>query len=60
MDIDIKDRMVSFKTPMYQDSFDTAIPVDIVLQQDNRNIDTIKYYYLETCNFEDFFCYKLN
>lgn len=42
--------MISFKTPIYQGSFDMVIPVDIVLQQDNRDIGTIKYYYLSTRN----------
>ncbi len=48
VDLDIKDRMLSFKTPALPYPFDVTQAVDVILRQDNRIIETIKYFYLAT------------
>ncbi len=55
VDVDIKDRMVSFKTPIFPYSFDMTMPVDVILRQNNRIIETIKYFYLATRNLKNNF-----
>jgi len=49
--IEIKDRMVSIKTPIFSDSIEGIQSVDINLKQQSRPIETIKYFYLSTSNF---------
>jgi hypothetical protein len=53
VDFDIKDRMVSFKTPTFPYLFDKTKAVDVILRQDNRIIDTIKYFYLATSKLKN-------
>jgi hypothetical protein len=50
VDLDVKDRIVSFKTPMFPYQVDEIKAVDVIIQQDSRDIQTIKYYYLATRN----------
>ena len=49
-DIDVKDRMVSFKTPIFPYSANETEAVDVIIQQDSRVIGTIKYYYVAISN----------
>lgn len=44
--LDIKDRMISFKTPHFPYPIIRPTNVDIVLRQDNRMLGVLKYTYL--------------
>ncbi|CAM2705369.1 unnamed protein product [Rotaria socialis] len=48
--IDIKDRMISFKTPIFPYACDLPRPVDVILKQHNHVLATLKYYYFSTFN----------
>lgn len=56
-DFDIKDRMVSFKTPIFPYPVDSTKPVDIKLQQDGRVIGTLPYFYISSRNLKNCFSY---
>lgn len=51
--IDIKDRMISFKTPIFPYPCDLPHPVDVILKQNNHVLATLKYYYFSTRNIID-------
>jgi hypothetical protein len=51
-DLDIKDRMISFKTPMIPYPVDKAKSVDIKLQQTSRVLGTLKYFYISSRNLK--------
>jgi hypothetical protein len=54
-ELEIKDRMIVFKTPIYPYSFEVTKDVDVILRQDNHIIEIIKYYYLATGNLKNYF-----
>ncbi|CAF0934854.1 unnamed protein product [Adineta steineri] len=45
-DIKIEDQLVSFRIPSFPYCINEHIPVNIKLQQKNRNLGTIQYYYI--------------
>ncbi|CAF1451012.1 unnamed protein product [Adineta steineri] len=52
-EVNIKDRIISFKTPIFPYPDEESKVVDIVLRQDTRDLETLKYYYissLEPCS----------
>ena len=49
-DLTITDRIVSFKTPLFPYQFDQAVQVNVILRQTSRDIGTLTYFYLPTCN----------
>jgi len=53
--LEIKDRTIVFKTPMYPHPFEITKDVDVILRQNNHIIATIKYYYLATGNLKNYF-----
>ncbi len=55
VDLDVKDKMVSFKTPIYPHAFEMLQGVDVILRQDNHIIGTIQYFYLATRNLKNNF-----
>ncbi|CAF4231048.1 unnamed protein product, partial [Adineta steineri] len=53
LEVNIKDRIISFKTPIFPYPDEESKVVDIVLRQDTRDLETLKYYYissLEPCS----------
>jgi hypothetical protein len=46
VNLDIKDRMISFKIPNFPYSVTNSATVDIILRQDNRILSVLKYSYL--------------
>ncbi len=47
--IDIKDRMISFKIPDFPYSITRSTTVDVTLRQDDRILGVLKYSYLPSC-----------
>jgi hypothetical protein len=52
LDLEAKDRMISFKIPTFPYSITKTMPVIIKLKQDNRVLGVLKYSYLSTCNYK--------
>ncbi|CAF3337011.1 unnamed protein product [Rotaria sp. Silwood1] len=48
--IDIKDRMISFKTPAFPYPFEMVRQVNVILKQSNRTLGTLTYYYMSALN----------
>jgi hypothetical protein len=48
LDLDIKDRMISFKLPNFPYAITDERPVDIILRQNHRILGVLKYSYLPT------------
>ncbi|CAF3425593.1 unnamed protein product [Rotaria sp. Silwood2] len=44
--IDIKDRMISFKTPKFPYPFEMIQSVNVILKQSNRTLGTLTYHYM--------------
>lgn len=45
-DVFTKDCMISFKTPRCPYTLNEIMPVDVIIEQKNRMIGTVKYFYL--------------
>lgn len=52
VDFDIKDRMISFKTPAFPYPITKPVIVNIILRQDNKILGVLKYSYLPTGQYE--------
>ena len=50
LDLEIKDGMISFKTPIFPYPIIGTMAVDIILQQDIRILGMLKYSYISTKN----------
>jgi hypothetical protein len=46
VDLEIKDRMISFKIPKFPYPIKKATSIDIILRQDDRILGVLKYSYL--------------
>ncbi|CAF0849512.1 unnamed protein product [Rotaria sordida] len=46
IDIEVKGQMVSFKTPIFPYSINEPTPVKIILQQKDRMLETLRYFYV--------------
>jgi hypothetical protein len=49
-DIEVKDQMVAFKTPCFPFSIIELTPANIILQQEKRMLEKLKYFYVPKCN----------
>ena len=49
-ELDLKDRMLAFKTPKCPNQLKEILPVDVIIRQGNRTIDTVKYFYIPKSN----------
>ncbi|CAF3462000.1 unnamed protein product [Rotaria sp. Silwood1] len=47
-DIEVKGQMVSFRTPLFPYSINEPTPVKIILQQKERMLETLRYFYVPT------------
>lgn len=56
-ELDIKDRVVSFKIPAFPYEFNGAVQVKIVLEQEHRQIDRPVFFYLSSGNAHAAFAY---
>lgn len=54
-DVYVKDQMVSFKTPFFPFAYHESIPVDIKLQQRDRVLENLRYFYIPESNFSNFY-----
>ncbi len=48
--IEIEDRMISFPIPRFPYPINTPIPVNVILRQGERFLQTRKYSYIPQCN----------
>ncbi len=63
LDLEVKDQMVSFRTPRFPFSIDQCITVDIVLKQKRRSVEPMKFDYIPSGNQEKYsfsHCFQLN
>jgi hypothetical protein len=55
LDLEIKDGMISFKTPIFPYLNTKTMAVDIILRLDNRLLGILEYSYFSICNYKQKF-----
>lgn len=55
-DLEVKDQMVSFRTPRFPFPIDTFTTVDVILKQRKRTLEPLKFAYISIGNKKIIFC----